>query len=98
MRHLLAAKGLHENDMSILKRLKPRGLRHGVPKGRRVLIVYDKAGIDFWFLGSLPQGVRGLFPEPPQGGDGFWLAGGPRDQPGRFAEHGRDAGRGGAHT
>ena len=33
--------------MSVLKRLKPSGLRHDVPKGQRVLLVYDKAGIDF---------------------------------------------------
>ena len=47
LRHLCAAEGLHENDMSALKRVKPKGLRQAVPKGRRVLIVYDKAGIDF---------------------------------------------------
>ena len=40
-------RSLHENDLSALKRIKPAGLRHGVPKGKRVLIVYDKAGIDF---------------------------------------------------
>jgi hypothetical protein len=45
--HLAAAEGLHEHDMSVLKRVKPKGLRQGVPKGKRVLIVYDKAGIDF---------------------------------------------------
>ncbi len=50
--HLTAAHGLHEHDMSTLKRLKrlkPKGLRQGVLKGRRVLIVYDKAGIDFFY-------------------------------------------------
>jgi hypothetical protein len=47
LRHLAAGQGLHEHDMSALKRIKPKGLRQGVPKGRRVLIVYDKAGIDF---------------------------------------------------
>ncbi|MBI5383347.1 MAG: transposase [Verrucomicrobia bacterium] len=47
LRHLAAAEGLHEHDMSALKRIKPQGLRQGVPKGRRVLLVYDKAGIDF---------------------------------------------------
>jgi hypothetical protein len=47
LRHLVAGSGLHEHDMSALKRVKPKGLRQGVPKGRRVLIVYDKAGIDF---------------------------------------------------
>ena len=29
------------------KRLKPSGLRQAVPKGRRVLLIYDKAGLDF---------------------------------------------------
>ena len=47
LRHLTVGEGLHEHDMSVLKRIKPFGLRHDVPKGQRVLIVYDKAGIDF---------------------------------------------------
>jgi hypothetical protein len=47
LRHLAAAAGLHEHDMSALKRVKPKGLRQGVPKGQRVLTIYDKAGIDF---------------------------------------------------
>lgn len=47
LRHLAAGQGLHENDMSALKRIKPRGLRQEVPQGTRVLIVYDKAGLDF---------------------------------------------------
>jgi hypothetical protein len=45
--HLAAGEGLHEHDMSALKRIKPKGLRQDVPKGTRVLIIYDKAGIDF---------------------------------------------------
>jgi hypothetical protein len=49
LRHLAVGEGLHEHDMSVLKRLKPAGLRQGVPQGQRVLIVYDKAGIDFAF-------------------------------------------------
>lgn len=49
LRHLAVGEGLHEHDMSVLKRLQPAGLRQAVPKGRRVLIVYDKAGIDFDF-------------------------------------------------
>jgi hypothetical protein len=49
LRHLAVGEGLHEHDMSVLKRIKPLGLRQAVPKGRRVLIVYDKAGIDFDF-------------------------------------------------
>ena len=47
LRHLTVGEGLHEHDMSVLKRLKPSGLRHDVSKGKRVLIIYDKAGIDF---------------------------------------------------
>lgn len=47
LRHLAVGAGLHEHDMSVLQRLKPLGLRHDVPKGTRVLIIYDKAGIDF---------------------------------------------------
>lgn len=47
VRHLVAGEGLHEHDMSALKRVKPTGLRQGVPRGRRVIIIYDKAGIDF---------------------------------------------------
>jgi len=49
LRHLAAGEGLHEHDMSALKRVKPKGLRQGVAQGRRVLLVYDKAGIDFAF-------------------------------------------------
>jgi len=47
--HLAVGEGLHEHDMSALQRIKPKGLRQNVPKGRRVLVVYDKAGIDFDF-------------------------------------------------
>ena len=49
LRHLAVNQYPKEHDMHVLKRLKPRGLRHGVPQGRRVLHVYDKAGIDFKF-------------------------------------------------
>jgi hypothetical protein len=51
LRHLAAGEGLHEHDMSALKRIKPKGLRQDVPKGTRVLIIYDKAGIDFDYWG-----------------------------------------------
>lgn len=47
LRHLAAGQGLHEHDMSALKRIKPRGLRQEVAQGTRVLIAYDKACIDF---------------------------------------------------
>jgi hypothetical protein len=47
LRHLAAGEDLHEHDMSALKRVTPRRLRQNVPKGRRVLLIHDKAGIDF---------------------------------------------------
>lgn len=49
LRHLAAGEGLHEHDMSALKRVTPRRLRQDVAKGRRVLLIHDKAGIDFDF-------------------------------------------------
>jgi hypothetical protein len=49
LRHLVAGEGLHEHDMSALKRIKPGGLRQEVRQGTRVLIVYDKAGIDLGY-------------------------------------------------
>jgi len=50
LRPLATGQGLHEHDMTALKRITPRGLRQGVPQGKRVLRIYDKAGIDldFW--------------------------------------------------
>jgi hypothetical protein len=50
LRHLAVGEGLHEHDMSVLRRLTPKGLRQGVPKGKRVLVIYDKAGVclGFW--------------------------------------------------
>lgn len=50
LHHLATAEGEHEHDMSMLKRIKPSGLRQGVPQGKRVLVIYDRAGIDlaFW--------------------------------------------------
>ena len=46
-RPLAVGEGLHEHDMQVLKRLHPSGRRQAVPQGRRILIVCDKAGIDF---------------------------------------------------
>lgn len=51
LRHLAAAEVPHEHDMSVLKRLTPRGLKEGVPKGTRMLAVHDRGGIDFKFWG-----------------------------------------------
>ena len=47
LRQLAVGEGAHEHDVSVLKRLTPRGLRQEVPKGRRTLMIYDRAGIDF---------------------------------------------------
>ena len=47
LRQLAVGAGAHEHDLSVLKRLTPRGLRQEVPKGRRTLLIYDRAGIDF---------------------------------------------------
>jgi hypothetical protein len=47
LRQLAMGEGAHEHDLSVLKRLTPRGLRQEVPKGRRTLLIYDRAGIDF---------------------------------------------------
>ena len=49
MRHLDVArpKRKREHDITALKRLNPETLRMGEPKGRKVLIAYDPAVIDF---------------------------------------------------
>ena len=49
LRHLAAGEGLHEHDMSAFNRIKPKGLRQEVPQGTRVLMIYNKAGIDFGY-------------------------------------------------
>lgn len=61
VRHLAAAEGEHEHDMSVMQRLKPKGLRQGVPKGKRVLAVYDRAGIDYAFWKRCRQEVAVYF-------------------------------------
>jgi hypothetical protein len=61
VRHLAAAEGEHEHDMSVMQRLKPKGLRQGVPKGKRVLVVYDRAGIDYTFWRRCRQEVAVYF-------------------------------------
>jgi len=47
LRQLAVGEGAHEHDLSVLKRLTPRRLRQEVPQGRRTLLIYDRAGIDF---------------------------------------------------
>jgi len=49
LRQLAVGEGAHEHDLSVLKRLTPRGLRQEVPKGRRTLLIYDRAGLDFGY-------------------------------------------------
>jgi len=61
LRHLAAAEGEHEHDMSVMQRLKPKGLRQGVPKGSRVLLVYDRAGIDYAYWKRCRQEVAVYF-------------------------------------
>lgn len=47
LRHLGVGLGKKEQDMHVLKRLDADVLRQHAPKGRKVLYVWDKAGIDF---------------------------------------------------
>lgn len=47
LRHLDLAQGKKEHDMHLLKRQEAETLRQGALKGRKVLYVWDKAGIDF---------------------------------------------------
>ena len=47
LRHLALGEGKKEHDMHVLKRLETALLRQAAPKGRKVLYVWDKAGIDF---------------------------------------------------
>jgi len=52
-------KKLKEHDMSALKRTEPEDLRRGAPKGRKVLWIWDKAGIDFaqWHKWKRANGI-----------------------------------------
>lgn len=50
LRHLTVldqVERLHEHDMRALKRMNVNTLRQGAPVGRKVLYVWDRAGIDF---------------------------------------------------
>lgn len=53
LRHLALAEvrpgGGNEHDMHVLKRLGPKALRFDAKVGRKVMIVWDRAGIDFGF-------------------------------------------------
>lgn len=59
LRHLDLAHGKKEHDMHLLKRQESETLRQGAPKGRKVLYVWDKAGIDFraWYRWKQAQGI-----------------------------------------
>jgi hypothetical protein len=61
MRHLDVArpKRKRENDITALKRLKQEVLRMGEPKGRKVLIAYDPAVVDFeqWYKWKQTKGI-----------------------------------------
>ncbi len=47
LRHLGLCAGKKEHDMGAIKRLGAEALRLGTPKGRKVLWIWDRAGIDF---------------------------------------------------
>jgi Transposase DDE domain len=47
LRHLGLCEGKKEHDMGAIKRLGAEALRLGTPKGRKVLWIWDRAGIDF---------------------------------------------------
>ena len=59
LRHLALAEGKKEHDMHVLKRMTAQALRQGAPKGRKVLLVWDKAAIDFpaWHRWKQASGV-----------------------------------------
>lgn len=59
LRHLDLAQGKKEHDMHLLKRQSGAALRQGASKGRKVLYVWDKAGIDFraWYNWKQAAGV-----------------------------------------
>ena len=61
MRHLDVARPKHkrENDITVLKRLNPEVLRMGEPRGRKVLISYDPAVVDFeqWYRWKQSKGI-----------------------------------------
>ncbi len=45
----------HEHDMRVLKRTAIKTLRRGAGKGRKVLVVWDRAGIDFQYWAHAKQ-------------------------------------------
>ena len=59
MRHLITADQENrrkEHDMRGLKRAGAEGLRKGIAKGRKLLMVWDSAAIDFGYWQKLKQG------------------------------------------
>ncbi len=59
MRHLITADQENrrkEHDMRGLKRAGAAGLRQGIKKGRKLLMVWDAAAIDFTYWQKLKQG------------------------------------------
>ena len=49
VRHLESSEGFHDHDMKMLKRAGLKTLRHGIKKGKRVILIYDRGGIDYKF-------------------------------------------------
>jgi Transposase DDE domain len=61
LRHLAVGTGQKEHDMHALKRLVAAALRQHAPTGRKVLYVWDKAGIDFPAWHRWKQGLGVYF-------------------------------------
>jgi hypothetical protein len=81
LRHLAAGEGLRDHDLTTLRRIKPKGLRQGVPKGKRVLIVYDKACLDLTYWKRCRQECAVYFITRLKGGMVFdWLDSVPVDR------------------
>lgn len=59
LQHLCLCEGKKEHDLGAIKRLGAEHLRLAVPKGRKVLWVWDKAGIDFrlWHDWKMQHGI-----------------------------------------
>ena len=80
LRHLTVGEGLHEHDLTMLKRSQPAGLRQGVPKGRRVLLVYERAAMDFAFWKRCRQANATYFLSRVKAGMGYdWVDNRPVD-------------------
>lgn len=55
----IAKKMKREHDIKVMKRVKPEKLRFSTPKGKKVILVYDRAVIDFiqWYKWKQSKGI-----------------------------------------